>query len=127
MGKTYFIDLDGTLVHHKTIADLDKILTNPTLREHLLKGVQELWTHFSDDDYIVITTARSSRYQAFTERIFVENSLRYNKILFDLQSGPRVLINDTPNIASQKAIAINVQRNAGFYFEDEGPLFKFEN
>ena len=35
----------------------------------------------------------------------------------DLPCGPRYLINDTPDILFKKAIAINVKRDGGFFFD----------
>ncbi len=122
MQKTIFCDIDGTIVYHKTIKDLDEILeSDGQIVEELLPGVKELWECF-DDDVIIITTARDIKYKNMTENIFKLNNLRYDQILFNLGTGPRVLINDTPDIRVQKANAINVKRNGGFYFESEGPL-----
>jgi len=125
MGRTFFIDIDGTLVRHKTAVELDNMIETP-INEELLPGVLELWDHFEIDDCIVITTARRNRHRGITERIFKDNNLRYNMMLFELESGPRILINDTPNISVQKASAINVRRNGGFYFDEDDSRFKNE-
>lgn len=125
MGRTFFIDIDGTLVRHKHSEELDNMITNPVIEE-LLPGVIELWNHFDIDDCIVITTARRERHREFTEEIFRHYNLRYDKILFELETGPRIVINDTPNIAVQKASAINVRRNGGFYFDEDDNRFRKE-
>lgn len=117
MGKTYFIDVDGTIVPYLTYEQLDEML-NDTKTEQLLPGVKELWNTFQPDDRIIITTARYERHRQFTEAIFKENNLIYSVLLMDLPNGPRILINDTPDILYKKAIAVNVQRNAGFYFKN---------
>jgi hypothetical protein len=119
MGKTYFIDVDGTIVKHLSNDDLNKILNEEhKYKEELLPGVKELWKTFGEDDCIIITTAREElKHKAMTEKIFKENGLRYNQMIFNLPCGPRVVINDTPDIMFKKAIAINVMRNGGFYFD----------
>lgn len=125
MGRTFFIDIDGTLVRHKHAEELDNMIESP-VSEELLPGVKELWEHFEVDDCIVITTARRERHREFTEKIFEENNLRYDRILFEMETGPRIVINDTPNISIQKASAINVQRNGGFYFDEDDYRFRKE-
>jgi hypothetical protein len=117
MSKTYFIDVDGTLVTHLSNAELDEYLDKPEHKEQLLVGVKQLWETFSDDDVIIITTARETRHKAMTEKIFEENNLRYNQMIVNLPSGPRIVINDTPDVMFKKAIGINIMRNGGFYFD----------
>jgi hypothetical protein len=113
-GHTYFIDVDGTLVHHLVQLQLDKIVDeNIPYTETLLPGVRELWSKFQENDVIIITTARNEKHRKITEKIFVDNKLRFDKLIMDLPCGPRILINDTPDILWQKAVAINVRRNAG--------------
>lgn len=126
MGRTFFIDIDGTLVYHRKASELDNMIENP-VKEELLPGVKELWEYFDVDDCIVITTARRNRHRVFTEKIFTENNLRYDRMLFELETGPRIVINDTPNISEQKASAINVKRDGGFYFEEDVDLNRFKN
>jgi uncharacterized HAD superfamily protein len=118
MSKTYFIDIDGTIVQHLTYGQLD----DPNIHDTLLPGVIELWNSFDDEDIIIITTARLQKHEEFTKKIFEQYHLRYNKMLFDLNSGPRILINDTPDISFPKAIAMNVRRNDGFFFDKNASL-----
>ncbi len=118
MSKTYFIDIDGTIVKHLTYGQLD----DPNVQDILLPGVLELWKSFDDEDIIIMTTARLQKHEKFTKKIFEQYNLRYNKMLFDLNSGPRILINDTPDIFFPKAISINVRRNNGFFFDKNASL-----
>ena len=116
-NKTYFIDVDGTIVKHVSNEDLDNILeTNQLFEEILLPGVHQLWSQFQPEDKIIITTARRESHRVLTEKIFSSNNLRFDSMIMDLPSGPRILINDTPDSLYKKAIAINVKRNDGFYF-----------
>jgi len=113
--KTYFIDIDGTMVKYMSNADLDRLLISPE-DEELLPGVHKFWKTFEEHDRIIITTARKSKYRSFTEDIFKKNGLRYDALLMDLANGPRILINDTPSMLLKKAVAINLKRDEGFYF-----------
>jgi hypothetical protein len=117
VGKTYFIDLDGTIVPYKTNVQLENDVKNINVNdysEQLLPGVRELWGSFDDGDVIILTTARKANHRGHTLKMLQEHSLRFNQLIMDLPNGPRVLINDTPSVLEQKAIAINVYRNAGF-------------
>lgn len=117
-GKTYFIDVDGTIVKHVSNDEIDeKIMKGEVFEEILLPGVHQLWEQFQPNDKIVITTARKESHRALTEKIFTSNNLRIDVMLMDLPSGPRILINDSPDSLYKKAIAINVKRDGGFYFD----------
>lgn len=118
-GMTYFIDIDGTIVHHKTENDLEELLFSDSddkeSVEELLPNVKEFWTNIEDhDNIIIITTARSEKYRCLTEKIFKKFNLKYHQLIMDLRTGPRVIINDTPDLTFQKAISINVKRDQGF-------------
>jgi hypothetical protein len=115
--KTYFIDVDGTIVKHISNDEIDRMIAQNQFdfEEILLPGIHELWKQFDRDDKIIITTARREAHRTLTEKIFKTNNLRFDVMLMDLPSGPRILINDTPNMLYKKAIAINVKRDTGFY------------
>ena len=123
--KTYFIDIDGTLVEHRNCAQLEELHrkssvnlqeSTATAEEVLLPGVKKFWSKIHPHDKIIITTARKKKYRAITEKIFENNELCYDVLLMGLASGPRILINDTPDVLYEKAIAVNVKRDGGFYF-----------
>lgn len=113
-AKTYFIDVDGTLVKHVSNDEIDKkILNNEEFQEILLPGVHEMWNQIEKNDKIIITTARREEHRKITEKIFRSNNLRFDLMIMDLPSGIRILINDTPDLLNKKAIAINVKRDQG--------------
>jgi hypothetical protein len=116
VGQTYFIDVDGTLVPHLGMLELNAIAAGNSHTEVLLPGVVELWSRFTAEDVIIITTARIESHRAMTEKLFRENGLRYDKLIMNLPCGPRIVINDTPDTFFKKAIGVNVMRNAGFVF-----------
>lgn len=116
MGRTFFIDIDGTIVKHLDNTEIDYIIENNCgLKELLLPGVKELWESFFNDDYIIITTARTEKHRQFTEKLFHENNLFYDLLIMDLPNGPRIVINDVKDNEDSKAIGINVIRNTGLY------------
>lgn len=116
-GRTYFIDIDGTLVHHKREEELEELLAlyddNNGSTEELLPHVEEFWNSLQSNDMIIITTARSEKYRKITEKIFEKFGMRYDMVIMDLRTGPRVVINDTPELSFTKAIGVNVMRNKG--------------
>ena len=71
-------------------------------------------------DTIVLTTARDSRHEDHTLKMLKHFRIRYDRILFDLRSGARVLINDIKPVGMagnseplDMAFAVNVKRNEG--------------
>ena len=115
MPKTYFIDIDGTIVPHLSNEELDEIIkTQPNYKEEILPGVKQFFESLSDDDTVIFTTAREESHRELTEETLKRHNIKYRSIIMGLSCGERYLINDTPNMTYQKAIAINVLRDAGF-------------
>lgn len=85
------------------------------INEELLPGVREFWGKILPDDKVIITTARYESHRVFTQKIFTDNNLRFDMLIMNLPNGPRIIINDTPDILKEKAIAINVKRDGGFF------------
>jgi hypothetical protein len=112
-GKTYFLDIDGTIVKHRTTLEIDA-----KVEDELLPGVLEMWSRFQLQDTIVLTTARLEKDREHTERIFQKYGLRFDKMIMGLPTGQRILINDTTDVMYPKAVAISVRRDEGFYFND---------
>ena len=120
MNKTWFIDIDGTLVRHLEDDDIDR-----GVEEELLPFTLEFLREIRDQgDYIVITTARLERHRKVTEQMLSEFGIIYDHIIFGLGSQERVLINDIKPTGSYDggaeehplptAYAINMDRNEGF-------------
>ncbi len=104
LKKTWLIDLDGTIIEHNShINGINK----------LLPGVKKFWKKINKEDIIIILTARESKYKLKTIKFLKENNLRYNKILFDLNVGERILINDKKPDGLKTSVSINVKRNKG--------------
>ena len=112
--KTYFIDIDGTIVPNLSWNDLKMYSKVDDYIQELLPGVSHFFNALSNDDIVIFTTARGSCFKEMTERTLKFHNIKYREIIYDLNVGPRILINDTPNIFFHKSIAINVLRDSGF-------------
>jgi bisphosphoglycerate-independent phosphoglycerate mutase (AlkP superfamily) len=117
MPRTFFIDIDGTIVKHLSDEELDLILKEKTkdeFREELLPGVSHFFKSLNKDDTVIFTTARMEEHRQITEEMLKHNGIHYSQLIMGLSCGPRYLINDTVNCLYQKSIAINVLRDTGF-------------
>ncbi len=82
MNKTWFIDIDGTLVRHLEDDDIDR-----GVEEELLPFTLEFLREIREQgDYIVITTARLERHRKVTEQMLSEFGIIYDHIIFGLGS-----------------------------------------
>lgn len=104
LNHTWILDFDGTLVEHngyKTGAD------------KFLPGAKEFLQSISEDDFVLIMTAREKEAREKTIRFLAENNIRYNEILFEMPMGERILINDNKPSGLRCAYAITPKRNQG--------------
>ena len=124
LNKTWFIDIDGTIVHHQTNFSLDDIIEelgpdSHTVEKPIERSIKFL-NNISNDDTIVLTTARDSKHKDHTIRMLKHYNIRYDRIIFDLRAGPRYLINDIkpPGTSGNTepiltAYAVNLERDKG--------------
>ena len=103
--KTWIFDLDGTLVVHNGYkGGMDS----------LLPGVKEFYErNIKDTDYILIITARDSEFKGIAEKCFLDNNIRYDRIIYDTSRGERILINDRKpwDGGIDTAYSFNIDRN----------------
>ena len=111
MRKTIFLDIDGTLFHHKNNL-YHMIKEEPILLDGTIEKILE-WR--SKDYYIVLTTARVEGSRRATEEQLYSAGIFYDQLIMGLPSGPRVLINDMKPDGTLTAQAINLNRNEGIY------------
>lgn len=104
LRKTWIFDLDGTLVVHNGYKMGQDIL---------LPGVKEYMNNISTSDYVLILTARSSKYEDITKKFLKDNDIRYNKIIFDLPVGERIMFNDKKPDGLLTCHCFNLERNGG--------------
>ena len=128
LNKTWFIDIDGTIVKTRNNKQLDEAIgsmgNKSYLSEEPIKKSLDFIKSIPINDTIVLTTARDSRHEDHTLQMLNHFKIRYDKILFDLRSGARILINDIKPIGFagnseplKTAYAINVERNKGISVE----------
>ncbi|MEA4924880.1 MAG: hypothetical protein VB084_06150 [Syntrophomonadaceae bacterium] len=106
LGKTWILDLDGTLVKHNGYK-LDG-------HDALLPGVREFIDGIPAEDMIIIMTSRTKEQAEFTEAFLREEHIRYDLIIYCAPYGERILINDKKTSGLKTAIAVNLERNC-FY------------
>ena len=104
LRKTWIFDLDGTiLVHNGYMFGEDKILP----------GVKEFFAKIPPDDYILILTARNVEVKDATVKFLRENGIRFDKIIFDIPTGERILLNDDKPTGLKTSYAVNLKRDGG--------------
>ena len=104
LRKTWIFDLDGTiLVHNGYIFGGDKILP----------GVKEFFAKIPADDYILILTAREVEVKDETVKFLRDNGIRFNRIIFDIPTGERILLNDDKPSGLKTSYAVNLKRDGG--------------
>jgi len=107
--KTYFLDIDGTLLHHGH--DLAGMMMG---EPRLIEGTQETLLKWrAEGHYIVITTARPEGLRSLTETHLNQVGIFYDQLVMGLTSGPRVLINDTKPDGRITAFAHSIERDSG--------------
>lgn len=103
LGKTWILDLDGTLVKHNGY----KIDGKDTW----LKGAKEFLLKIPQTDTIVLLTSRTDNEKNLTEEFLEEHGIRYNSIIYNAPYGERILVNDKKPSGLLTAIAINTDRD----------------
>jgi len=103
LNKTWVFDLDGTLVKHNGYM-IDG-------HDTLLDGAKDFIDNISDDDMIIIITARELKYSAQTIDFLKSESIRYDQIIFGAPFGERILINDRKPSGLAMAVAVNTDRD----------------
>lgn len=106
LATTWIFDLDGTLVVHNGYLNGKDIL---------LPGTKEFFKLISEDDFVLITTARSSEFADMTESFLKENDIRFDRIIYNLPKGKRVLMNDKKPDGTLTAFCYNLERDKGIY------------
>ncbi len=103
LPKTWIFDLDGTIVKHNGYK-LDGFDT-------LLPGVKDYLDAIPGEDVIVIFTSRTEEYRKNTLEFLSENEIRYDRILFEMPMGERIVVNDRKPSGLDMALAINFDRD----------------
>jgi hypothetical protein len=104
LPKTWLIDIDGTVFQHNAH------LEGP---DQLLPGVRDFFATLPAQDLIILLTARAAKYESATLAALTEHGLRYDRVIFGVPVGERILINDRKPSGLDTAYAVNVQRDGG--------------
>lgn len=104
LAKTWVFDVDGTLLIH-----------NGHLRtqgDEVLPGVKEFFSNISPEDKVVLLTARKEVFREQLESFLNANGIRFDKILYGIPMGERILVNDKKPSGLVTAYAVNKERDA---------------
>jgi ribonucleotide monophosphatase NagD (HAD superfamily) len=104
LNKTWIFDLDGTLVRHNGYK---------SGRDELLPGVKQFLESINFDDFIIILTSRTEKYRKVTEHFLKENDIRYNRIIFNVPMGERIMFNDNKPMGLKTTYAVDCERDKG--------------
>lgn len=125
LDQTWIIDLDGTIVKHRTNIDLDKWIEQygpeeSWKQEEILDGVSQFFDDLSAHDKIVFMTAREERHREHTCNMLKNFGIPYSDIIFSANAGPRIIMNDIKpkercglDYDLKTAHAVNLRRNEG--------------
>ncbi len=104
LAHTWLVDLDGCVLEH-----------NGHLRgeDVLLPGVREFWQQIPDNDVVILLTSRSEAQGDVTRAALQRFGLRYDRVIFGLPFGERVLINDSKPSGLMTAFGISLLRDEG--------------
>ena len=128
IGKTWFIDIDGTILKAQSNDKLDKMIAQFGSKSHTQEQTLPSSKHFLKKipkrDTIILTTARDNKHRDHTEKSLQHLGVRYDDVIYDLRSGARILVNDVKPKGAIKnryeiktAFAINLKRDEGLQKE----------
>ena len=108
--KTLFIDIDGTLLVHNNLANMQTKFS-----PIVLPGVLEKFAEWNMKGYyIILITGRRESEREATIKQLEEAGIVYDLLITGINRGERILINDLkPNSNELTARAICVERNKG--------------
>jgi hydroxymethylpyrimidine pyrophosphatase-like HAD family hydrolase len=108
--KTIFLDIDGTLVKHKSVCEN----TLPDSKLEILDGTLEKLTEWDLKGYrIILTTGRKESMRKSTEEQLRNLGIFYDMLIMGIGGGDRILINDKKSDGRITAFAICPDRNKG--------------
>ncbi len=111
LGKTWLLDLDGTVVKHNGY----KIDGHDTF----LEGAREFLLGIPESDSIVFLTSRQDWCIPQTEEFLRAAGIRYDRIINNLPYGERIVVNDRKPSGLEVSVAVNLDRDQPFDLEYE--------
>jgi hypothetical protein len=104
LPKTWLIDIDGVILKHNGYKQEGEVL---------LPGVQQFWNQISQEDFVILLTARTEEMRQSTLSLLEHYGLRYNIAIFGIPTGERVCINDKKGSGLLTSYAVNLVRDVG--------------
>ncbi len=114
LGKTWILDLDGTIVKHNGYK-LDG-------KDTLLEGAGDFLRSLPPEDMIIFLTSRDKSYGKATEDFLRRQGIRYDTVIYNAPYGERILINDRKPSGLKTAVAVNTDRDIftrAIFIQDE--------
>ena len=108
--STIFSDVDGSLFKYR------KFETYKTSKPEILPGVLEKFQEWKQEGHmIILTTARPEYLRDHTIQELSENNIPYDRLIMEIERGPRYLINDVDPAKKNepRATGINLVRDRG--------------
>ena len=103
LGKTWILDLDGTIVKHNGYK-LDG-------HDTLLPGIEKFLENIGPEDMVIFVTSRKEDVKEQTIAFLKETGIRYDHIIWNAPYGERILVNDKKPSGLQTALALNTERD----------------
>lgn len=111
LPKTWIIDIDGTILKHNGyIIDGE---------DSLLKDSLNFLINIPEEDMVILLTARHESFCEQTIHFLEQCGIRFDKIIFGVPTGERILINDEKPSGLKTAFAINLKRDSGIDIDIE--------
>jgi vacuolar-type H+-ATPase subunit F/Vma7 len=103
---TVFMDIDGTIVNHNYDPE--------RYEDTFLPGAEETLRELQEKNFLIVLV--TSRIQKHCERLIQVLSRKriFPRLITDLPTGKRIVVNDRKFAGQDKAVAINVERDGGF-------------
>jgi len=124
LNKTWFVDIDGTILKHHTNVSLDNLIETygeeSYLHERPIASAIDFFKSRPSKDRIIIATAREKKHTDHTLKALKHCGMPFDDCIFDLGSGPRIVVNDIkpPGTAGNKdpvktAYGMDIERDYG--------------
>ena len=89
LGKTWFFDLDGTLLKSTSNEKLDQLMSkygkSSHRQEEVLTSSKQFLKNIPKSDQVVLTTARAKRHKDHTIKVLEYVGIKYNQIIMSKQ------------------------------------------
>ena len=124
--KTFFIDIDGTILKQYPFTDIENCQTTEdmeSITEPFDVAIRRINEWFSEGHHVVFTTARPESFREFTVEQLAFCGVQYSQLVMGIGRSTRVLINnlsdDEPNETRAQAYQVYKNDKNAFTLIDE--------